>query len=166
MNNPARYLWLIRHAKARKDYTRRDYERRLSERGINDAKLIRDVLDQHDHPPQFFLASSATRTTHTADLLAHSRSVPKVTIDSLYLAGFDNVLSAIRRIPSEYQSAAIVGHNPTISRSVTLLTKDSHTSYLPTLGSICIQFVNANWNDISELTGILETILLPRDFKT
>ena len=124
----AKYLWLLRHAKATAHGHRggSDYERPLTGRGRRDANALGARLAAGVGVfgldgvalPQVALSSAAARTSETAALVAEGMGAPLVieSYRSLYQAGTETILQYIREIDDDFISAMVVGHNPTIYR--------------------------------------------------
>ncbi len=124
----AKYLWLLRHAKATQHGRRggSDYDRPLTPRGRRDASALGHRLAAGVGVfgldavalPQVALSSAAARTSETAALVAEGMAAPLVieSYRSLYQAGTESILQYIREIDDDVISAMVVGHNPTIYR--------------------------------------------------
>jgi phosphohistidine phosphatase SixA len=122
----ARYLWILRHAKAASDapWGGTDRERPLTARGRRDVSALGARLaDAEPFPgledvpkPQLVVCSAAVRTRQTADLIvdALGNRLPLDSYRSLYEADTDVALQYLREIDEGVQSALLVGHNPTM----------------------------------------------------
>jgi phosphohistidine phosphatase len=120
-----RLLWLLRHAKTRKDPPRggTDHERALTTRGHRDAVALGAHLGsagdrlgfEPAELPGTVLSSTARRTVQTVELvLADMAAPPPVTyLRSLYTASPDDVLGLLGTVDDDVDSVMVVGHNPT-----------------------------------------------------
>lgn len=126
-------LWLLRHAKAANDPPAggSDHERPLAPRGRRDAAALGQRLGAGDlgfgpvDLPELVLASSAARTTETAQLVAGALGVPVDRRRRLYYGSPEDVLAEIRTIDDGVRSLMVVGHNPaTHSLALELLGDD------------------------------------------
>ena len=129
MTTPARFLWILRHAKAASDapWGGDDRQRPLTARGRRDASALgrrlaaepvdldfdrgMDVVPR----PEVALCSAAVRTRQTADLVAEGMGglLPVDAYHSLYGADPDHLFQYVREIDEGVRSALVVGHNPT-----------------------------------------------------
>ena len=113
-------LWLVRHAKAAPDPPAggTDHERPLAPRGRRDAaalglRLRAGDLDFGDVSlPGLVLASSAARTTETAERVAAALGAPLERRRSLYYGSPTDLLSELRTLDEGGPSVMVVGHNP------------------------------------------------------
>ena len=89
-------IFLLRHAKS--DWStlgQQDFERPLAKRGINDAMLISQYIQDKKHSVDAVFCSSAVRTKETFDLCAHSFnfSIEEATyLDELYFGDRKSVV--------------------------------------------------------------------------
>ena len=58
-------LTIIRHAKSDWTHNLPDIERPISKRGIDDVKIMAELLDQIYYPPQIIYSSPSKRTVET-----------------------------------------------------------------------------------------------------
>ena len=111
-------IFLLRHAKS--DWStlgQQDFERPLAKRGINDALLISQYIQDKKHSVDAVFCSSAVRTKETFDLCAHSFnfSIEKATyLDELYFGSVDKAIKLIKGQNNDLSSVLLVGHNPTM----------------------------------------------------
>ena len=105
--------WLIRHGKAAQAMAD-DHARPLTKRGRQDAAAMRAwMLAKHAGTmPELWVASSATRTRETAELLADGG---EVTLEpKLYGAWVGEFLAVMAARPPDIRCAAFIAHNPTV----------------------------------------------------
>ena len=122
MNDPARQLIILRHAKA-EPIAASDHDRLLTERGHRDAEEAGSWLREIGVLPDHAVVSSAARTRGTwASFAAGAGLDLEPTIDrGLYAAGTDAALEIICTAPAEAQKQLLIGHNPTMAHLVHLL---------------------------------------------
>jgi phosphohistidine phosphatase len=124
---PARLLWLLRHAKAASAPPSGggDRERLLTARGRRDAEALGRRLgpggdqlgfDPADLPATV-LCSTAARTVQTAErVLATLEPEPTVVHDrTLYGASAEELLEEVRATGGSDRAVMLVGHNPGIA---------------------------------------------------
>ncbi|MCC7390213.1 MAG: histidine phosphatase family protein [Phycisphaerales bacterium] len=123
-------LYLIRHGKAqRHGGPGRDEDRELVERGRQQARWLGERLREGDRPPVVVLASPAARALQTGVLIGEGLGLAAVVEERL---GLGSSASAVVELVSELASgvgagsggsAALVGHNPTMSLVVQALCR-------------------------------------------
>ena len=111
----ARRLLLIRHAKAVAEAST-DARRELSPRGLRDAAAAGQWLFAHDLVPQHALVSSARRARQTWEAMAEQLGPGPATIidERIYDNSVKQLLAVIRDAPSDAETLALVGHNPSM----------------------------------------------------
>jgi len=136
-------LYLLRHAKAEKPVKHAwdpadDRNRPLTASGIADAKTVGSWFAARGLIPGIAVVSPAIRALQTWQLAANELkyAVPLRQEPALYEASDAEILKIIRGIPSEFTSAILVGHNPSISDFLDL--------DLPTCSLARVEL--ANWN--------------------
>src|SRR5262249_27710733 len=119
-----RRLILLRHAKSDwSDPGASDHDRPLNRRGQEAAPRIGAYLDRHGLVPDRVLCSTAKRARETWKLIAAEvADAPAATfVDSLYNAAARTILDALRHAPADAKSVLVVGHNPGLQETATLL---------------------------------------------
>ena len=161
-------IFLLRHAKS--DWStlgQQDFERPLVKRGINDALLISQYIQDKKHSVDAVFCSSAVRTKETFDLCAHSFnfSIEKATyLDELYFGSVDKAIKLIKGLNNNLSSVLLVGHNPTLHillEEITGKTIDSFSTCA--LAQICIE---NSWKDLSLKNCELKSFIRPKELKT
>lgn len=109
-------LLVMRHSHAVSDnpaYV--DHERPLTDAGV--ALTHQSMPHIKSWPVQTILASSATRTQQTAELiLPNFTQVDKVDVrNELYLATVEQYVHSLKQLDSNINCAMLVGHNPSIA---------------------------------------------------
>ena len=161
-------IFLLRHAKS--DWStlgQQDFERPLVKRGINDALLISQYIQDKKHSVDAVFCSSAVRTKETFDLCAPSLnfSIEKATyLDELYFGSVDKAIKLIKGLNNNLSSVLLVGHNPTMHillEEITGKTIDSFSTCA--LAQICIE---NSWKDLSLKNCELKSFIRPKELKT
>lgn len=130
-------LWVVRHAKSAWPAGVPDFERPLAERGHRQSRAAGRWLASEPAPAQRVLTSPARRAVATADYVrqAFGLSVQDVECrDALYLASAAAMLNVARSLGEDISSAAIVGHNPSVTRFLNLAAGRHVSDNLPTFG--------------------------------
>jgi phosphohistidine phosphatase len=157
-------LTLIRHAHAAApDAYPDDYQRPLTASGERDAAAMGARLARRGLSPQRILASSAPRARRTAGLIAQALRVPPAAIHeqrALYLAGYRELLAALRVLEPELEHAVLVAHNPGLTLLCNYLTPD-RLDELPTAGVFQIEFDRTDWGELDEGVGRLRLFDFP-----
>lgn len=110
-------LILVRHAKTEQVPGKIDHDRELLPRGIADAQAGGAWLVAHDLVPDLVLCSTATRAQQTWEHLAVGGDLQQVPVwdeRRLYNAYPEEILGAIREVPEETGTLAVVAHAPGI----------------------------------------------------
>ena len=143
-------LTLIRHGNAEwKDASIADFDRPLNKRGLSEAEGIGKVLMEADLVPELMLASSAKRTQQTAEIVGRllglaTRRVK--TVEQLYLARAEVILSFAQATGPKVHHLAIVGHNPGISELArSLAPRDETLAELSTASACTLTFTAKSW---------------------
>ena len=169
----ARRLILMRHAKSLWPEGVPDSERPLGERGIADATAAGPILAAIADlaAPDVVLCSPALRTRQTWRLVAPALTdPPRVRFEPLiYGADVDELLDLIRSVPDEAGTVLVLGHEPTMSSTATLIAGPGsavadlarlRTKY-PTSGTAVFR-ATGRWADLGGESVALERFLVPR----
>lgn len=111
----SRELWLLRHAKAKRDDSFEDFDRPLKKRGKNAALEMGTWLQQQNLIPDWVLSSPAKRAIGTATRVVEAMDVTDLIIMQdrrLYAEGFEQLKAVLADCPAETQRVLLVGHNP------------------------------------------------------
>jgi phosphohistidine phosphatase len=122
---PTRRIWLLRHAKS--DWNQpgvADHDRKLNKRGRRSAKEIAETVRREGIQPDVTLVSSAKRAQETAGTL----KLPLTKDAALYNASAADLLTRLRSLPEDAQSALLVGHNPGMDELAAQLGDDDGMS--------------------------------------
>jgi phosphohistidine phosphatase len=167
-------LYLLRHAKAEAaSPTGRDHDRRLAASGQDDAQRMGVYLERHAIRADRTVLSTAARVQETWAAIAPALSHPPATISEprLFNASVMDILDVIRAQSDKTQSLMLVGHNPGLHDTATLLlasgdaqTREKLREGLPTSGLVGITLVGtSSWREIRPQSGRLDRFIAPRD---
>ncbi len=160
-------LILTRHAKSGwGDPALEDFDRPLAPRGLRAAAKIGAWLAAHHYCPQEVLSSSARRTRQTwAGIAPFCPRARARFIDSLYLAGPDRLLQALRG--ARAGQVMVLAHNPGIGALAHLLAArpPDHADFAryPSGATLVLDFEAPGWADIKPHGGKLVDFAIPRD---
>lgn len=164
---PRRRLLVMRHAKAAEPDDTPDHERPLAPRGRRDAPEVGAWLASlapDGWVPTVVLCSDAVRTRQTTELLvaalvAAGGPAPQVTgSGALYQAGVHQVLDEIAQVPDDVATLLVVGHEPTMSATVALLT--GQRLRFPTAGVARVELAGG-WSSCGADAGSLLDLRTP-----
>lgn len=146
-----RTLTLLRHAKSSWDNPELDdHDRALNQRGERDAPEMGRRLKERGVRPSNIIASSATRTRHTARHVARSLGFPIEFVEverSLYHATAGRILDVIAQQDNTFHHLVVVGHNPGISDLAARLSDDLVVN-MPTCGMLTIAAELGSWDEL------------------
>ena len=150
-----RRLLLLRHAKAiPSERALDDIARPLADRGERDARHIGERLREHQLRPNLILASPATRTLQTAQLVAAALDYRRgdIALDRrLYLAEAASIVAVIAEQSPAIESLLVVGHNPGLTQVVHDLLPSFDVDDLPTCAAVELEYAEANeWAHVKD----------------
>ena len=157
---------LVRHGKSSWEFDVSDALRPLKNRGINDAKLVANQFVRDNELPDFIYSSPAVRAFSTCKifLAVFGLSEDSVNVkDELYDFGGENVVRFIKRLPNNYNTVMLFGHNHAFT-SIANIFGDKFIDNLPTSGLIKLNFDISDWKDFKK--GTTEFIIIPKGLKT
>ena len=127
-------VFFLRHA------TAFDIDRPLTLEGISETKLIENYALSNDIKIEKVLCSPSKRTKETSDLIftGFRYDINEVIYkDFLYSGSSKELLSFLELQDDSINSILVIGHNPMLSETISLLTKTTIDIYEPcTLTSI------------------------------
>jgi len=167
-------LFLLRHAKAEAGSpTGKDHDRRLAPSGRADAERMGAYLERHAIRADRTVLSTAARVQETWAALTPALSQPPATASEsrLFNASVMDILDVIRAQSDEMKTIMVVGHNPGLQDTATLLlasgdaeTREKLREGLPTAGLVAITLVGtSSWRAIRPQSGRLDRFIAPRD---
>jgi phosphohistidine phosphatase len=156
----------MRHGKAVKDTTSgTDFDRTLEERGKTEAAFMANLLKQGKNTPDYIVSSPAKRTLKTAEIVAKELGLNKAQLEfesNIYDAGLQDLLHVIRDFNDAYSKIMLVGHNPSITGIVGLLTPN-FLEHVPTSGIVVIELNISIWRMAQPQCGKLLWSKGPKD---
>ena len=159
-----RTLFLVRHSRAAESSEgEKDFDRELTSKGKMDARHLGKYLFTNFGNPNVILSSEANRAHETAELISEQLKfdTEKITLHSeMYEASIRILLEVVNSLNSEFESALLVGHNPSISYLCEYLTK-SDFNHISTGGVVVLEFKDLAWKEVSEATGDLKVTFHP-----
>jgi phosphohistidine phosphatase len=111
------------------------------------------------------VSSSAVRALSTATLVAKELEydVDKIDIEEdIYKADKRELLVVIKNIPNQFDKVLILGHNPTITDLVNMLSPELIPD-IPTAGIVALRFACATWREISRDNAALHFFDFPKN---
>lgn len=166
-----RLLLLIRHSKADPDDDAGDHGRGLTARGRRDAAAIGRWLAENDLVPDLVLCSDARRARETWTAASSELADPPPVRDeaALYEASVERVLDLVAGTGDAVQKLAVVGHDPTTTRTAVALAGPGSeaamvaeiTAGLPTSG-VAVLRVPGEWGDVAGGSAVLVQHASPR----
>ena len=163
----AKTVFIFRHGKS--DWNAAystDHERPVAPRGRQAARLMGRFLRHSGQIPDLVITSSAVRARSTAELAAEAGEWPAtLQIEPrLYGAHASTIFDLIRAQPESLESVMLVGHEPTCSACVGLLSGRSNVRF-PTAAMARIDFDVDSWERIRAESGQLIWLLPPKILK-
>ncbi len=156
-------LTLVRHAKSDWADDLYDFDRPLSEKGKKDAPIIGEHISKNLPKLDLIIASTAIRTTETAEIIAAKTSYPKDKIrfiDELYLCGVSEYIEALLSQSVKVRHILIVSHNPGTTGFTNLLT-DNNIADMPPCGVAHVELDLYKWEDVESGIGKLIQYFTP-----
>ncbi len=147
-------IFLVRHAKAEKNADIPDAARTLDSRGKAEIAEMTDRL-RGRIKPDVVISSTAIRAIETAVALAKGLGVDGNGImkrQALYDRPEDALESIFKSLAAKYDSAAIVGHNPSMSALASRFAPEFRDD-LPTCGIVGIAFGVSAWKEVTDAVG-------------
>lgn len=152
-------LYLLRHGQAVAGGGD-DHGRVLTAAGRRAAGAVGRWLVATGEAPHRVLSSSASRARETAEVAAHAGGwdVPLVVTRDLYLVDPARALAVVAREGRDAGRLLVVGHEPTWSALVGVLT--GATVDLPTATVACVELFAGRWDEVDgAVTGRLRWLL-------
>lgn len=161
----------MRHAKsAHDDPLLHDIDRTLNKRGIQDSHLTGLFFKKSIGQPDLIVSSPAVRAKETTDGIMEAAAFigPYQVDDSLYGTGPDTYMSVIQELPQVADKVLLVGHNPIIEETVSLLctgNPDASLVHMPTAAIACLEAEADDWRITDPGSFLLSWIIIPRMLK-
>jgi phosphohistidine phosphatase len=159
-------LYLMRHAKSSWDFIDlSDHDRPLNNRGRKDAPAMGRELAAREVSVDLILSSSAVRALSTATLVAKELEydVDKIAVEEeVYKADKRQLLDTIKKIPNQFDKVLLLGHNPTMTDLVNLLSPELIPD-LPTAGIVALRFACTTWREIAKDNATFQFFDAPKN---
>ncbi|HEX6740237.1 MAG TPA: histidine phosphatase family protein [Sphingomicrobium sp.] len=165
-------LFVMRHAKAERDSdSGRDFDRPLAKGGWRDAEAVGREMRSRELRPDLVLASPARRAAETVAAVAegYGRLEPAYEL-AIYNAPADRLIEIVRTADDNATRLLIVGHNPGFQDLLGRLVDDEPgepvdqiVDGFPTAAFAAVQLPAERWCDLSERSGRIVELILPRD---
>jgi phosphohistidine phosphatase len=167
-NGARRRLLMMRHAKSDWPPGVVDRQRPLSERGRRDAPAAGRWIADDPGLPDVIVVSPAVRTQQTLELVAATWqiAVPTRIDDRIYEATWEQLADVIAELPTEANSAVVIGHNPGLEEFAAHWPRGRDPQAAATLRSkfptcaIADISIQGSWADAED--SRLERIVIPR----
>jgi phosphohistidine phosphatase len=160
-------LTLIRHAKSNwGDPKLKDIDRPLNSRGLQDAPLMGDILNEKLAIFDHLISSPAKRAITTSKLLAKKLGHPEKDIkqeQQLYNASLQTLLNIIHKLDGTVKHCVLVAHNPGLSLLADHLDS-GQTGDLPTCAVVSFTFEVNDWQAIGRGNGKLVLFEYPKKY--
>jgi len=158
-------LFLTRHAKSSwSDRSLSDQMRPLNKRGLNNAPKMGCYIASLEMQPQFIVTSPAVRAFTTAKLIGEKIGIQDDDIlvdENIYMAYPEELVKIIHHFDNAYDNIMLVGHNPTMTELVNMLT-GSDIGNIPTCGVAIIRFNTEDWQNIGHKNSELLEYVYPK----
>ena len=152
----------MRHAKSdwEADYGS-DHDRPLNQRGVRSARSIGRLLVSEGIEPQAVISSTALRASTTAELAMEAGGwQAELRLDPmLYDSGPHEVLLVGASTAPEVSRLMLVGHQPTWSALVKVLTGERIEMKTASVAVVVVDF--DSWAGLPDGTGSLSRVLTP-----
>lgn len=165
-------LAILRHAKSDWGTGLPDRERPLNVRGLQEAPLIGQWLQQHDWTAERILASPATRVRQTLGAVFTASGGPPPPVEwreTFYLADRDHLLRTVRDTGPAVTRLMLVGHNPGLEELLVYLCELSpeltSKGKLLTTANLAILTFDKPWSQIKAHSGHLLALIRPKELQ-
>ncbi|MFC5286642.1 SixA phosphatase family protein [Actinokineospora guangxiensis] len=161
MDDSARWLVIVRHAKSTRPELAEDGVRPLAERGERDAAVAGRWLQQNASTLDLAVCSPAVRARQTWERAAlELAEPPHVSYDRrLYSNSQEALWDLARTLPRSARAVALIGHNPELEDFVSLATgapRQLKTS------AIAVLSVATAWADLAPGAASVAALVVPR----
>ena len=157
-------IYILRHAKSSwTDNSLADFDRPLNTRGLNAAPFIGEMMATRGALPDVIISSPAKRAMQTA-ILATEASGSHAAIqydERIYEATVQTLVSVVSQIDDKFESALIVGHNPTMEGLINYLTGILEPMPTAALASIALDI--DSWSNLAPKCGSLKFLIRPSE---
>ncbi len=160
-------LYIVRHAKSNWDERSvSDHDRKLNARGLRDAPLMGETLNNKGYHPNIICSSSANRALSTAKIIAEKIGYPTdniVVTKEIYDATTNDLVNLINTFDDRYESVMLFGHNPGFTVLANLLA-DKYIDNMPTCAAAVIELNIESWKSTASDCGKLIAFEYPKKY--
>jgi phosphohistidine phosphatase len=161
-----RTLYLLRHAKARREREASDRDRQLHRKGLRQGAALASYLARLGKPLDLVLCSPSRRTRDTLALVLPAvPNRPEIEYpEELYLGSSETLLHAVRGVGERVRSLMLVGHNDGIHQFALALASGDDVTRLagfPTGALALFEFDVGSWRQLKPRTGRLTAYVDP-----
>ena len=151
-------LFLLRHGEAGFGEDT-DFKRRLTPRGKSTVLKVAKTVSKTQDSIDFMFCSPASRTLETAEIFGNVILIKaSQEVEKIYSGDLNQLILLLESLPDSIESCLMVGHNPTISLLLSLLSDCSYVNLQPgNLG--IIEFGFGTWKMVSRGSGTLLEII-------
>ena len=169
MDEVARELLVLRHAKSDWSSGGADFARTLAPRGHRDAPRMARLLSERGLVPDHVVSSPARRAEETTRLVTTELGFPDADIDwdpRVYEATVATLLAVLAECPGHANRVLLVGHNPGLEGLVRHLARaHDHApeagAFFPTAALAHLRLPR-DWSDLQPGVGGLDAIYRPK----
>lgn len=162
-----KHLYLLRHAKSSwSEPGLDDQSRPLNQRGLHDAPMMGERLQQRGERLDRVLSSPALRARTTAELFcgAAGFAAGDIAIEpDLYFLGSGSIEAVIRAQAAGARALMLVFHNPDITHFANSIDYEFHVDNVPTCGLISLHCAIDRWSDWSRETSRVDYFDYPKN---
>ena len=157
----------MRHAQSSHGRGRqKDFDRPLAKQGSIDATRMGMFIKQTAVQPAYMEASTAKRARETIEFFMKAADLSSDIItwnEDLYYGGARNYLSVVQKTSEDIDQMMIVGHNPLLEETVSLLCngEGEYVARIPSGGLICIEHPAIQWKQIKPGTARFRWMMIP-----
>jgi phosphohistidine phosphatase len=158
---------LMRHAQSSHGTgSQKDFDRPLAKQGSIDASRMGLFVKQTGVKPANIEASTAKRARETIKFLIKSADLSSDIVtwnEELYYGGARDYLSAVQKASDNADRIMLVGHNPLLEETVSLLCngEGEYVARIPSGGLICIEHPAIKWEQIKPGTARFRWMMIP-----
>ena len=162
---------LMRHAKSSWEHADLDdFVRPLANRGLKDAPMMGSFIRKIKYKPAAVFSSPAERAKQTTQLSMEIAKVNEEDIfwkKELYFGGVSDYIKIIQNAPDEHERILLVGHNPLMENTATLLAggRSEVAIRMPTAALVCLESFAERWESITPGTCQVKWMTIPKVLK-
>lgn len=161
-------ILLLRHAKSSwKDASLKDFDRPLAKRGLKDAPRMGEYIRKCKSKPAAIFSSPAQRAKETTKLICEGAKLDESIIgwnEDLYFGSVKDYLAAIREAAENYERILLVGHNPLMENTASVLAgaEQKVAVRMPTAALVCLESFADKWESITPGTCKIKWMMIPK----